>query len=85
LYGGEGNDVFLFWERAQGDVDRICDFEDGIDMIEIARIRGRTALDKFKSLDIRQKGSDVWIKFDDMTIVVEDMDGKNITVADFIF
>lgn len=85
LVGGDGNDAFLFWARADSDVDRVLDFEDGVDWIEISRLPGKTAAQKYQSLEIRQQDDDVWITFDGMSVVLESVDVKLISIADFVF
>lgn len=66
LTGGAGGDIFYF-RRGDG-VDRVRDFDPGIDVIQIGR--GASDLD---DLSFLQRGTDVVIEFANVEILVEDV------------
>lgn len=78
LTGGGGKDVFQF--RTGDGFDRITDFQQGRDKIEI--IRGA---ENFDDLAISQSEDDVLIAFANVRILVEDEDDGAFGAADFIF
>ncbi len=78
LTGGGGADVFQF--RSDDGFDRITDFQQGRDKIEIVR-----GADDFGDLSIPQVGDDVRIAFANVRIVVEDDNDGAFSSSDFIF
>lgn len=78
LTGGGGRDVFQF--RIGDGFDRITDFQQGRDRIEI--IRGA---EEFDDLAISQSDDDVLIAFANVRILVENADDGAFNAADFIF
>lgn len=52
LTGGAGADVFVFTVWTAGESDRITDFENGIDRIQLPRLPGATPQAKFAALEI---------------------------------
>ena len=78
LTGGGGRDVFQF--KTGDGFDRITDFQQGRDLIEI--LRGADDLD---DLNISQSGDDVLIAFANVRVLVEDQDEGAFNAADFIF
>ncbi|MGV6848086.1 MAG: M10 family metallopeptidase C-terminal domain-containing protein, partial [Marinibacterium sp.] len=87
LIGGGGNDVltgggkpdtFVFGKKSGK--DRITDFQDGSDILEIANHKGG-----FKKLAIADAGNDLEIVHDGGTITLEGMAGTKLTKADFDF
>ncbi len=78
LRGRAGEDVFQF-RTGDGD-DRIKDFQQGQDRIEILR-----GAEEFSDLAINQVGGNVVISFSNVTITVERQDSDNFSSADFIF
>ncbi|MCC1493628.1 calcium-binding protein [Cognatishimia sp. F0-27] len=81
LIGGTGNDVFVF---APGwDNDRITDFEDGADRLDVSALPGINAPGDLNFLDI---GADLRIDAGGAdTILLAGMAGTTLTSADFIF
>lgn len=88
LAGGAGNDsltggndlhrdTFVF--AMGGGTDRVLDFQDGLDRIEIG---GSTV---FADLAISQHGTDAWVQFDGTTIVLAHVLATHLTAADFLF
>lgn len=78
LTGGLGADRFVF-RRGEG-ADRITDFQDGTDRIQI--IGGPTSI---TGLTLRALGDDVRITFGTTTILVQDITLGEFGNADFIF
>ncbi len=78
LTGGGGRDVFQF--RTGDGFDRITDFQQGRDKIEV--IRGA---EDFDDLAISQANADVLIAFANVRILVEDADDGAFSATDFIF
>lgn len=78
LTGGSGSDMFIFG-KSDGR-DRIADFEDGRDLIQI-----RAPGADFDDLRIRQTGEDVRIVFEDTRITLLDTDRSDIDAGDFLF
>lgn len=81
LEGGAGADVFVFDIPAGGD-DRIVDFQDGLDQIEIAAAAGAT---DFSDLTIIQDGVDTLVTFAADSIRLLDTDAALIEASDFHF
>lgn len=85
LSGGAGADVFVF--VADGRLDRITDFEDGIDRIDLSDL---PMLYAAASLDITPQSYGAMIRFGAERLRVETMDGQmlgleDLTDDDFIF
>ena len=81
LFGGAGNDSFKF--EARDGVDRIGDFEDGIDRV-LFDIDGL----QFADLDIRDNArGDAVVTYgpDNTTIVLSDVSASTLMRGDFIF
>jgi Ca2+-binding RTX toxin-like protein len=78
LTGGTGSDRFVF--RATSNADKITDFQDGADRIQI--IGGPTS---FAGLTLTTLGEDVRISFGSVQILVQDITRAELTTADFIF
>ena len=82
LTGGAGADVFTFSDGT-GD-DRITDFENGIDSIDVSTIPGINSVADF--LSIGQVGNDVVVEIDaDNSITIENILIGNIDPTDFVF
>lgn len=84
LVGGEGSDIFLF-DTANFGNDRIIDFEDGIDLIDLSQ----TGI-SFADLSIEQVNSHVDVSYDDpiygeQSIRLNDFDVANLDQSDFLF
>ncbi|MGJ8628561.1 MAG: calcium-binding protein [Sulfitobacter sp.] len=92
--GGSGpdTDVFVFNRFAQGEVDRVTDFQDGLDLLRLHNVAGATDAERFDALDI----SVVTILGQHMTqityaghqiLLSQDplFPGISLTEADFIF
>lgn len=79
LTGGAGNDVFVFDSDSNTGRDRIRDWEDGSDMIEIS---GTTVFD---DLTIKFKATRTVITWDTLNKIVLDGVTSGITEADFDF
>lgn len=78
LIGGAGADVFFF--RTGVGSDRIVDFQDGRDLIEIGR--GATA---FSDLSISNGRIGARIEFSDVSIVLKGHDASVLSEDDFLF
>lgn len=78
LTGGGGRDVFQF--KTGDGIDRITDFQQGRDKIEI--IRGA---EDFGDLNILQSDDDVLITFANVRILVEDDSENAFGASDFVF
>ncbi len=76
--GGAGWDTFVFGDNSGN--DRITDFQQEKDVIEIVR-----GADSFDDLDIRQAGDDVMISYANTTIRVEDQTASDFSADDFWF
>jgi len=79
LTGGAGADVFVFGNAQKEGVDKITDFEDGVDVL---RIKGSS----FGALDISQEGIDTHIILPNGTeIILQGIEQSLIDSADFVF
>ena len=78
LTGGGGRDLFQF--KTGDGFDRITDFQQGRDRIEILR-----GAEDFDDLSLSQAGQNVRIAFGNVRILVEDDDVAAFGAADFIF
>lgn len=80
LYGGPGADVFRFTRGM--DTDKIADFEQGLDKIEL-----RGMVPNFAALDIEDRNGHALIRFDDSRdyIYVINFDAALLGPSDFIF
>ena len=78
LTGGKGADIFVF--GGSDGADRITDFRNGTDRIEIEDGAGR-----FDQLEIVRKGDDVSVAFDGTVILIADVALRAIGAEDFIF
>lgn len=78
LTGGNGADVFVF--GPDGDTDRIRDFAQGVDLMEITGQPGG-----FASLTIQDRGDDLEVTYAGGVIVLVDQAGATLTNADFDF
>lgn len=81
LIGGAGADAFIFAEPEPG-YDVIVDFEDGLDIIEIAAAAGATGMG---DLTIMQDGADALISYGTATLRLLDMDATLLDAGDFWF
>lgn len=82
MIGGEGADIFRL--KADGALDRIRDFEQGLDSIDLST----SAADRFRDLDISVR-NETWMDVragDEVLLVqVEDTAGFAFTAEDFLF
>lgn len=78
LLGRAGADRFAF--ALHGGSDRILDFEDGVDRIEIT-----SGAERFSDLRLAQVGDDVRVAFADTVVLVEDTAVRQLTSVDFLF
>ena len=78
LNGGENADRFVF--ASGGGHDRIADFQNGIDQIEIA-----SGAEHFADVRITDSGAHVVIDYGANAITIENLDHRLIDAADFIF
>jgi Ca2+-binding RTX toxin-like protein len=81
LTGGSGRDAFTF--DRNGDIDRIKDFEDGLDWIRTSYIRSAS---DFNALEISSiKGGDLLLDFGhDNRLILEGIAEADFTIADFL-
>jgi Ca2+-binding RTX toxin-like protein len=81
LHGGTGIDVFTFNKNGNSGIDRIYDFEDGIDLIRI--VEGSMAGIQSK---VTVNDDDTRITFTNGSVLtLENVDKADITLADFLF
>ena len=80
LTGGTGADVFVF---NLGD-DRITDFEQGVDEVQLVGITGIDSFDDIEGL-LQQVGNDVVLDFGDRTLTFENQDIADFSANDFDF
>lgn len=78
LTGGGGEDVFVF--RTGAGADRITDFQDGADRIQI-----NGGPSGFSGLTLTVDGENVRVAFGNVLITVADVTLNELTSADFIF
>ena len=80
-HGGQGADVFVF--KPDGADDKIQDFEDGVDLIDVSAY-GFADAAAFLSTAV-EEGGDVYIELaSDDTLKINNMSLANITADDFI-
>lgn len=86
LSGGAGADIFQFLTFAAGEIDRILDFQDGVDRLRLAGIPGQTADQRLEALAITA-GTDggTEIAFGGAVIVLDGIAPGQIDRADFLF
>lgn len=80
LTGNAGADSFVF-KPGQGN-DRITDFSDGEDTIDLSAYTG---IDGLGDLTITQDGSDAKIDTDQGTITLQNFDVDDLDASDFVF
>ncbi|WP_282078889.1 calcium-binding protein [Epibacterium ulvae] len=82
LFGGSGQDVFKFSENIGA--DRIEDFEDGIDVIDLSEV---SSIDNFSELQamMRQSGNKVIIDVGTDDIIIKNTDLSQMDATDFVF
>lgn len=83
LTGGAGADVFVF--VADGQTDRITDFEDGLDLIDLGDL---PMLYDFDQLALTQQGDAVRVTFGDEVLMIGaagDLQVSDMTAEDFVF
>lgn len=80
LTGGTGADVFVF---NLGD-DRITDFEQGVDEVQLVGLPGIDSFDDIEGL-LQQAGTDVVLGFGDRSLTFENQDIADFSANDFDF
>lgn len=89
LHGGPGADAFVFESYRRGELDRIMDFESGLDRIHLAGIGGGTARARFDTLSITGTTlggiAGAMIEHDGHRIFVAGLDAGQLHPADFVF
>lgn len=78
LTGGAGADIFVF--RLGSGQDRVTDFQDGIDRIQITN-----GPSSFDALQLETRGADTVVRFDSVEITLTGIDQSLIDANDFIF
>lgn len=76
LIGGAGKDLFIF--QAESWVDRVRDFENGIDKLLVA------GADSMSDLTVTQSGDNVVISSNDVTLILENTQRSEINADDFL-
>lgn len=85
MTGGAGDDVFVFTKVTYAGVDKIMDFENGVDLIQVNG-SGANFANSIKSIVASGGGTDTLITFfNNATITLEDQLRSEISAADFIF
>lgn len=76
LFGGKGRDVFVFSDAGR---DRVMDYRDGFDKIEI------TAAARFRDLDIAETDKGALVSFGNASFLLVGIDAAKLDAGDFIF
>ncbi|MFE3836319.1 M10 family metallopeptidase C-terminal domain-containing protein [Pseudogemmobacter sonorensis] len=84
LYGGFGPDRFIFNALTRGENDRVMDFQDGLDRLQISGLTGNGA-ERFAQISITQIGADVLLDVLGHRITLVDMRVGQIDQSDFIW
>jgi len=82
LYGNAGSDVFIFFDAIGA--DRIMDFEDGSDLIDLSQVSTIHSFADVAGL-IRQSGNHVVIDVGTDDIVIRNTVVADIDASDFVF
>ncbi|HSF63083.1 MAG TPA: M10 family metallopeptidase C-terminal domain-containing protein [Paracoccaceae bacterium] len=86
LTGGAGADVFQFLSFAAGEIDRILDFEDGIDRIRLGGVPGQSVDARLAALSITAlDAGGTEIAFAGARILLDGIAPAQIDRADFLF
>ena len=80
LTGNGGGDTFVFAADSGGN-DRITDFQDGIDLVDVSELR---PLYRKRDLSIEADESGTTLHYADNSIFFEDLDRGDFSKADFI-
>ena len=78
MVGGSGADTFVFNNVNFGEVDRLSDFEDGVDVIQMSGVT-------YADLTITQNGATSEIEVGGHVIEVYGVDASDLTQDDFLF
>lgn len=89
MIGGGGGDVFVFYGPVRGDTDRVMDFTNGVDMIQLGGAVGGTPAAKLASLSI----SSIWLEghtaavvsWGGMAVILDRVTPGMLDVTDFLF
>ena len=79
IWGGPGADYFLFDADLDNGLDRIRDFDPGLDRIVIEHLGG------FDDISFRQVDRGLRLEFQDTAIVLAGLDESQISADDFLF
>ncbi|MDF1872808.1 calcium-binding protein [Vannielia sp.] len=94
INGGEGDDVmtgggwadtFQFYIKDAGAIDVITDFNVSQDVISLRFVGGINDSVKFNSLDLSQQGDDVYLDWQDQTIILENVSLSDLSADQFDF
>lgn len=89
LYGGPGADAFAFETHDRGELDRIMDYESGLDRIHLANVGSGNARARFNALTINDVALDgvtgAMIEHEGHRIFVAGLDAADLHLADFVF
>jgi Ca2+-binding RTX toxin-like protein len=83
LTGGVGADEFHF-QRGSG-MDRVTDFEAGMDHVYLGGLKGGKDFDDMIENHMHAKGDDLWITYGDDTVVLKDTTKAELNTSDFDF
>ena len=83
LTGGFGVDEFHF-QRGSG-MDRVTDFEVGMDHIYLGNLKGATNFDNMMAHHVQTKGDDIWITYGDDVVVLKGTTEALLNTGDFDF
>ncbi len=86
MTGGADADTFVFAAFTAGEIDVITDFDClGGDMLQLAGISGSSLAGRLAALTPTQLGDDVVLTYSGHTIILENVNLTDLTLADFTF
>ncbi|SMX46417.1 M10 family metallopeptidase [Actibacterium lipolyticum] len=83
MIGGAGADIFVFTSFVSGEADSIRDFEDGLDLIELAGVAGFSAL-TISDASTAQITATV-VEVNGLSITLQGVEVADLSADDFVF